>query len=308
MTAGGAGRWVAHVGGAWTELAGDIEPDADTPYVVRMEGDFSRAVPQVRFSVSGDDGATFAPLSDATGAEWLVAMDATKNALAEIATLGESGIVGISGTLANADVATAAGTGYATLSDALASGEPVTLLTNATWPTNAPVGTYTAPSGDYDIRGAAVQDGRIVVQSGYAAVAGDGKINIDFEALQGLGIATANKSPAEIAAALQTHGANGIPKWQSYVLGLDSTDPDAKPQATIAVNGGKIELSLLGIEVNDAAGATVTYKVYEVPDLSEPAQVVPVGGDRAVDTPAEIDMDAESTSHFYRLGVDIQTR
>ena len=308
MLAGGAGRWVALVGGTWTMLSGDIEPDIGIPYIVRMEGDFSLSDPRVRFSVSEDNGTTFAPLSDSsTGAEWLVATDATRRALAEVATMGEGTIAGISGALSNADVATAEGTGYATLEEALASGGEVSLLTNATWPDPAPVGTHTAPSGGYDIRGAAVQDGRIVVQSGYAVVGGDGKINIDFEALQGLGIATANKSPAEIAAALQANGANGIPKWQSYVLGLDPSNPDARPQATIAVNGGKIELSLFGIEVNDAAGATVTYKVYEVSDLSDTTQVVPVGGDRAVDTPAELDMDAESASHFYRLGVDIQT-
>ena len=136
--AGGPSVWRAYVGGAWTPLRGDIAPAEGATYIVRLEGDFSLASPRVRFAVSADGGTTFVPLSNsATGAEWLVPSDATRRALAEVATTGKGGLGAIRGALSNAWVAEAGGVYYASLAEALRATGPggsVTLLANATAP------------------------------------------------------------------------------------------------------------------------------------------------------------------------------
>ena len=138
---GGDARWAAFLGGGWRLLSGGFAPQVDTDYVVRLEGDFADASsPLVRISVSGDVGATFATLSDATtGAEWFVPSDATKSGLTGIKAQGPLGIASLCGTLANAAVAEFGGVRYASLAEALraarrAGGGTVTLLTSATAP------------------------------------------------------------------------------------------------------------------------------------------------------------------------------
>ena len=312
MLAGGAGRWVALVGGTWTMLSGEIEPDIDIPYIVRMEGDFSLADPRVRFSVSADDGATFVPLSDAaTGAEWLVATEATRRALAEVATMGEGTIAGISGTLSNADVATAGGTGYASLGEALVDdGGEVTLLTNATWPTNAPVGTVAVNRDGYSIllppTGVGVQGHSVVISAGLCRIAGEGSLYVTFPHLEDLGIATAGRTPAQIAADLLANGANGIPKWQSYVLGLDVTDATALPYADIATgaNPDTVEVSLGGVSINELAGATITYRVYGVENLADFPDSATESEATEPDEAVSVST-SDSSTKFFRLKVTI---
>ena len=142
--AGGPPAWSAYVGGAWTPLWGDIVPAEGATFVVRLEGDFSLASPRVRFAVSANGGATFVPLSNAgTGAEWLVPSDATRRALAEVATTGKGELGAICGALSNAWVAEAAGVCYVSLAEALRASGPgarVTLLANATAPASLAAG------------------------------------------------------------------------------------------------------------------------------------------------------------------------
>ncbi len=309
--AGGPSKWVAHVGGAWTELSGAIQPAINIPYVVRFEGDFSLDIPRVRFSVSDDDGATFSTLSDAsTGSEWLVPTADTRHALSEIMTAGETRIAGIRGTLSNADVASADGTGYASLADALASGEPVTLLTNTTWPTNAPAGTVTVNRDGYSILlppdGVAVDGNTVTVSAGLCTIAGEGTLHVTLADLSAIGIATAGRTSAQIAADLLENGANGIPKWQSYVLGLDATVATALPYANIATGTVEdtVEVSLGGVEVNVSAGATVTYRVYEVENLAD----FPDGGTESEATAPDEKVSASTSdayTKFFRLKVFI---
>ena len=271
--AGGPARWMAYVGGVWTELSGAIEPSIGVPYVMRFESDFASGAPRVRFCVSADGGSTFETLvNEFSGSEWFVPADSTRHALSEVATDGPCEIGGIFGALANADVASADGRGYASLDEALASGGEVTLLTNATWPTNAPVGTVVVNRGGYSLllpsSGVAVDGNTVIVSAGLCAIAGEGSIRVTFADLAAVGINPAGRTPAQIAADLLEKGANGIPKWQSYVLGLGTA---ALPYADIAAgaNPGTVEVSLGGVVVNESAGATVTYRVYEVEDLAD---------------------------------------
>ena len=309
--AGGAAKWTAYVGGEWTTLSGVIVPAPNIPYVVRFEGDFTLATPRVRFSVSIDDGATFTTLADAdTGAEWLAPTDTTKRALAKVVAEGAGSIAGIRGTFANTDVAIVDGTGYVSLQEALANGGDVTLLTNTTWPTNAPVGTVAVNRGGYSILlppdGVAIDGNSVIVSAGLCNIAGEGPLYVTFSDLSGIGIATAGRTPAQIAADLRANGANGIPKWQSYVLGLDVTDATALPFANIALGAAAdtVSLSLEGVEVNASAAASVTYQVYEAKTLSDPKQDVAVGSPVPIGESAAIEMDG-SGSQLFRLKIII---
>ena len=279
------------------------------PYVVRAEADFAANPPRVRYEVSTDNGTTFAPLfvDDARSGRWVVGAE-SRATISAVAFDGEGAVASFGGTLANTDVAEADGFGYASLADAIAaSTNSLSLLTNATWPTNAPVGTIDVSLGGYALQGVALDgSGKAVVNEGYAAIPGEGRINISLTQVAGLGVTTDGKTPAEIASALAANGANGIPRWQSYALGLDPADATAKPKATIALAGESVELRLVGITVNAASGATVTYKVYRTADLANMASAEPEGGDRGVSAAAVVPKSASEPKMFYRLKVDVK--
>ena len=273
---GGPAVWKAYVAGAWTTLAGDIPPATNVLFSVRLEIDFTLAAPRVRFSVRDDATSEFSVLVDAaTGHEWLVPTATGKTDLAEVAADGETEIHGVVGELSNANVASAGGTGYASLQDALANGGEVTLLTNTTWPTNAPAGTVSVNRDGYSIllpsNGVSVAGNSVIVSAGICTLAGVGTLQVNFTDLESIGVATAGRTPAQIAADLLENGANGIPKWESYVLGLDARDVIARPWADIAAGtaANTVAVSLGGVTVNESAGAMVTYKVYEVDDLAD---------------------------------------
>ena len=132
-----------------------------------------------------------------------------------------------------------------------------------------------------------------------------GRINITREAAAELGVETIGKTSAEIAAALAANGANGIPLWQSYVLGLDPEDATSLPQVSIAMIDGIVELKLVGVDVNAMSGATVTYTVYKFADLADKASAQPVGGEHAAYEPTDVQMDASDDRMFYRVVVDV---
>ena len=148
---GGAAQWKACVGGAWIALDGAIAPAPDTDYLVRLEGDFTRAAPRVRLSVSDDGGASYTPLSSAaTGDEWLVPNNSAATALTGMAPDGTGNVAALRGQLSNAWVAEAGGVRYASLADALRAagrGGTVTLLTSATAPASLTAGRTIVNNG-----------------------------------------------------------------------------------------------------------------------------------------------------------------
>ena len=70
------------------------------------------------------------------------------------------------------------------------------------------------------------------------------------------------------------------------------------------MSGGKVELSLVGIDVNATSGATVTYRVYRFSDLADIADAEPVGGDRAASETAEL--EKSDRRMFYRLEINVK--
>ena len=124
--------------------------------------------------------------------------------------------------------------------------------------------------------------------------------------MEALGVEPDGKTPAEIATALAANGANGIPLWQSYVLGLDPEDATALPQVSIEMVDGNVELKIVGVDVNAMSGATVTYKVYGTSDLADIASAQQVGGEHAANATAEIVMNPSDGEMFYRIVIDVK--
>ena len=67
----------------------------------------------------------------------------------------------------------------------------------------------------------------------------------------------------------------------------------------------EVSLSLRGVSVNESAGATVSYQVYEAKDISDPEQDVAVGNPAAPGEPVAVEMDG-SGAQFFRLKVIIE--
>ena len=87
---------------------------------------------------------------------------------------------------------------------------------------------------------------------------------VDDSAFSAMGINTDDKTPAEISAALNEKGTNGLTKWESAVLGLDNSS--TKPYTAPVQTSG----NTLGFTIGNAAigtygdtGATVSFDVYE---------------------------------------------
>ena len=309
-TAGG-NAWFAYDGSAWHRLYGEYTLDEDAPYIVRAELDLAQGEKgAVRYYVSDNAGTSFVPLfADASSASaWITCNAADSRAVKSVATEGTKTLASVGGSLIGADIAEADGVGYESLSDAIAAAtNSLALLTNATWPSDTPVGTIAVDLGGHSLAGVQLDNtGKVVVGEGYSAIPGEGKINISLTQAAALGVDTTGKSPAQIASALAENGANGIPLWQSYALGLDPTDATAKPRATIAMSGENVELRLVGITVNAASGATVTYKVYKAADLADMANAEPASGDKAVDAAASVPKGASEERMFYQLKVDVK--
>ena len=184
----------------------------------------------------------------------------------------------------------------------------MTLLTNVEWPEGAPVGTTAIDRAGHTLLqgGVAVEESSVVVTAGPVAIAGEGTLRVTFGKLESVGVATAGRTPAQIAADLAADGANGIPRWQSLVLGLDATDPDARPLADIAMDSasGAVSVSDAGLAVDESTGATVTYQVREIPDLADPSADVPVGDPALPGTPVALPM-GDAASRFFRIQVRI---
>ena len=133
------------------------------------------------------------------------------------------------------------------------------------------------------------------------AVTGAGSIAFDPDALAGVGI---TGDAAAVESALNAKGANGIAKWQNYVLGISTTDPNAKPYAAPVQNAdpSNLTFSLGGVDVNASSGATVKYAVGEVDSPSSDfAPSSWVNPDEA------IQLEVPSGVKYYRMKVKIDT-
>ena len=119
--------------------------------------------------------------------------------------------------------------------------------------------------------------------------------------------ATAGRTAPQIAAALEETGANGIPKWESYVLGLDPGNLTSLPLADIAVDGtpDTVSLSAKGVTVRESSGAAVTYQAYRVTDLGGRTEDEPIGDEKEIGEPVVIDMD-NALSGFFRIRVTVR--
>ena len=307
----GETAWFAYDGLAWNRLYGDNSPAEDTAYIVRAELDLAKGEKgAIRYYVSGNHGASFAPLftDEGSASPWIECNAADSRAVKSVSAKGKVTVASVGGSLMGADVAEADGVGYESLADAIAAAtNSLALLTNVTWPTDTPVGSVAIDRGGFELQGVTIDaSGNAVVENGYTYIPGEGKVNISLTQAAALGVDTTGKSPAQIASALAANGANGIPLWKSYALGLDPTDATAKPKASIVIDGDKIDIELVGITVSEDSGATVTYKVFKSAELSTMAAAEQVGEEKTAGTPLVIDRDSSAPKMFYQLKVDVK--
>ena len=301
--------WFSYDGAEWQRLYGDYTLAENTAYIVRAEVDLAQGEKgSVRYYVSENNGASFVPLFTESGAVWIPCTTADSRAVKSLTAKGTTAVSSVGGSLMGADVAEADGVGYESLADAIAAAtNSLALLTNVTWPTDTPVGSVAIDRGGFELQGVTIDaSGNAVVENGYTCIPGEGKINISLSQAADLGVSTSGKSPAQIASALAANGANGIPLWKSYALGLDPTDATAKPKASIVIDGDKIDIELVGITVSEDSGATVTYKVFKSADLSNMAAAEQVGEEKTAGTPLEIDRDSSAPKMFYQLKVEVK--
>ena len=90
------------------------------------------------------------------------------------------------------------------------------------------------------------------------------EVVVDNSAFSAMGIDTDGKTSAEISAALNENGTNGLTKWESAVLGLE--DSSTKPYtAPVQTSGNTLGFTIGNAEIGKYGdtGATVAFDVYE---------------------------------------------
>lgn len=115
---------------------------------------------------------------------------------------------------------------------------------------------------------------------------------------------TDGRSTAEIMAELNEDGANGIPKIESYVLGLDPKEATSRPVAlpVQTSDADKLTLTVGGIDVKEDAGATVKYSVVTADTPEGLAEATP--GEKQ-DTPTfELDLPTSGVK-YYGIRLDL---
>ena len=128
-------------------------------------------------------------------------------------------------------------------------------------------------------------------------------------------VPTADEFAAVTKAALEAPGANGVPLWQSYVLGFDPSEPSSNLRMVgVPVDGepGKVMVKGLNIDIPEdlAAGTIIGYHLEEsVPGSNvwtPRAETVEV--DPTTKLPqVKLSLDAEVSGKILRLVVDIKT-
>ena len=134
------------------------------------------------------------------------------------------------------------------------------------------------------------------------AVTGAGSISFDPAALEAIGITS------DVEAALNAKGANGITNWVNYVLGISTTQANAKPYTAPVQNAesSKLTFSLGGVNVNASSGATVQYGVQVGTDPASPTSFT--GPTSWVNPGESVELTADTANvKYYRVKVKIDT-
>ena len=147
-------EWRAWFGGTtptslsdWTQLTG-VTPVSETDYTVRTEFDYTTATPKVSVLVKQDTG-DFVRLANG-GNTWFTLSDTTKTTLSAVDICGNVAFSSMVGKTSNANLFTDGTTEYASAAAALASGEALTLLADASVSPTAR-GKWSITTGDYTL-------------------------------------------------------------------------------------------------------------------------------------------------------------
>lgn len=130
-----------------------------------------------------------------------------------------------------------------------------------------------------------------------------------YKSLTAAGMTVTKETNAtSIETFLNGTGANKLPNWQNYVLGLNSTDANAKPFTAPKQNDSTDTLSfeLGGVNASSitASGATVTFSVYESDSPTGAGTLVAGTADTAASGTASATLSSSGVK-YYRVKVKI---
>ena len=307
-------RWMALTADngepAWVALAGDIQPVVNVPYVVRAEVDFISDTKRVRFLVSGDDGATFLPLSGATS-QWIPLATQVKYSLAAVELKGSGRVAKFAATVADKALAKVGNTEYDTMEEAFAAakknGKAIELLTNATIEPKEKGSYDIAPGAHQYVSGGKVSSDPktiVVTEPGQPPVvrpsteemklvktpAGNSykDINSLRDFLERHGVAAYTGDSGYVAIAQEMNGVptgskNNLPLWEDYVMGIEPTDsvtPEYTPSADKDTANFSLQVPALGEAIKDhkpSGDYAIKYKINQNESVTMPdTGIIPV--------------------------------
>lgn len=258
----------------WFVLHGR-RPEAGVRYRVRIETDFTVVPARIRYSVRDAGETAFTVLTDGEGRAWH-ASGTDAATLGQVRFLGCGRTADLRGSVGDAAVAETGGVRYGDLNEALAAGAAngtaVTLLADVAFQPDRATGAAEVRLAGHRFKW---RDG-----DRYALVHDPATHSFRGVRIDGT-------------------TANGLGGYASYALGLDATDPAARPRAGIVADGGTFRIAL---DVNPPAntGARIRYRLVESarPDFQESTTGA------AQDAP-EFRVPVGDGGRFYRILIDV---
>ena len=266
----------------WIALTGDIAPEVNEQYLIRAEVDSLSESKCVRYFVSGDNGLNFVPLASG-GTPWIAFADADKGSLAKVELKGSGKVAKFEATVADKALAKVGNTEYDTMEEAFeaagTNGENViTLLTNATVDPKKPGSYDIAPGGHHYASGGQISTDTTTKKTIVIDDSGEPKVRPSTEEMNkvktpdgaqykninslrtfleknGVKAYTENGDATAIDNALNDTGANKLPLWEDYVMGIepkDSVDPVTTPAGDADANN--ITLAIPAIDTSRYSG------------------------------------------------------
>ena len=129
---------------------------------------------------------------------------------------------------------------------------------------------------------------------------------VDASAFSAMDITTDGKTPAQISAALNEKGTNGLTKWESIVLGLKSAS--TKPYtAPVQTSGNTLGFTIGNVDTSKygATGATVTFDVVECNSDGSDEQTIEEATANNVAAGGTATVTAPSGVKYYKIKVKI---
>lgn len=132
------------------------------------------------------------------------------------------------------------------------------------------------------------------------------EVTVPDAAFTAMAIDTTGKTPAQISAALNEKGTNGLTKWESIVLGLESSS--TKPYtAPVQTSGDALGFTIGNVDTGKygETGATVTFDVVECDSDGSNEQAIDQASAKNVAAGETATVTAPSGVKYYKIKIKI---